>query len=111
VTHASTLQSSELHRSVPHAYQPTDDQADGFKHSPHFSISALAKRDVQPAIATRPATRLNGAEVGRPVIEHYTVGQRAKLRFAGRAEQANRVLPRDLVARMHQTVRELTVRR
>src|SRR5690606_22776149 len=89
VADESTLHARELHGPVSYAYQATDNQPDGFEYSPHFAISAFAKRDMQPAVGARPAAWFDRVEMRRPVVEHYAVRQRSKLRFGRRAEQTN----------------------
>lgn len=111
IANSTALHARKLNGSVSHAYQPADGQPDCIEHSSYFAVTALAERDVQPYVAPGSAARLDRVEMRRAVPQHHAFRQQTQLLVRRRAEQAHRVFARNRVARMHQAVSKLAVRR
>ena len=82
-----------------------------FKQPPHLTIAALAKRDLVPGVRTAAPGFTELVKARRTIFELDTALQSCALIVGQATENSHRVGPGDLIARMHETVSELSVRR
>ena len=81
--------------------------AHGFHHAAHLAVAAFGDGDAVPAVRALTAAVLDGAELGRSVVQHHAVQQLLLLILAQSPQHTHSVLALQTKTRVHELVGQL----
>ena len=81
----------------------------GFPQAAHFTVATFGQGDVEPLVQTLTASRFDLVELGGAIFQLHALAQTLQHGFGDFAKDTYRVFPLHFVARVHQTVGQLTI--